>query len=416
MNGAGCSNILALGAVAAVCLSGHAAGAASGCPCDHGVFPPTETTPRDPGQAAELYSLLEQAAPLPVEHPHLWEAMRAAQNRLPFAELDRGDPEALRTLICALWADYGAPELNEANQWFLAGVIADAAQRVAATADAQTRRALVEELLRYLDAGGAAVQPAIPALVARSLVNLMPEDTEIRSLAEQLVADAVQWEVEIAAVRGESPDDEVLNCGTAVLGPLFALQAYEMLEGTPAGTQPACYRRACIAIAAVLDTFEQTTTTSSQAAWRRLCDRLRTARRYVLRPCGSAEAREDLQCRFAVVLRTLLRSRRLPADPQILSEINRALLELLRRQSLSGPKAWRYWADAVLALRTARISHQLAREIQRQLDRSAARNALTDAQRDRLIRLTRQGLQRESKARPRTPGSARQETQVPLAP
>ena len=416
MNGVGCSNILALGAVAAVGLLGHAAGTDPGRPCDHGVFPPTETTPRDPVQAAELYSLLEQAAPLPVEHPHLWEAMRAAQNRLPFAQLDRGDPEALRTLICALWADYGAPELNEAHQWFLAGLIADAAQRVAATADAQTRRTLAEELLRYLDAGGAAVQPAIPALVARSLVNLMPEDNEIRSLAEQLVADAVQWEVEIAAVRGESPDDEVLNCGTAVLGPLFALQAYEMLESPPAGTQPACYRRACIAIAAVLDTFEQTMTASSQAAWRRLCDRLRAARRYVLRPCGSAEVREDLQCRLAVVLRTLLRSRRLPADPQILSEINRALLELLRRQGLSGPRAWRYWADAVLALRAARISHQLAKEIQRQLNRSAARAGLTDAQRDRLMRLARQALQADSITRPRIRRTTRQEAQVPLKP
>lgn len=411
-----CASVLILGVMATACLPVCAAGTGQNNPCNHTLFPPTQSTPRDPWQAAELYRLLEQADPLPVEYPDLWARMRAEQNRLPLSRLDQGDPEALRSLICALWADYGTPELNEANQWFLAGAIAEGAEHVAA-ADPSTRRALAEELLRYLDAGGAAVEPEIPALIGRSLAVLVPEDNEIRNLGEQLVADAVQWEVEIAAIRGEKPSDEVLRCGYDVLGPLFALEAYEMLEHPPAGPHPACYRRASIAIAAVLDAFGQCSAPPSGAELRHLAQRLRAARRLVLRPCGSEETREDLQCRLAVALRTLLRSRRLPADPRILNEINRTLLELLRRHNLSGPRAWRYWADAVLALGPSRISDQLASELNRRLSSARADHALGPDMRNRVLRLSRQRLHRDADGRQQlSPGKVRPSAQPTVRP
>lgn len=390
-----------LGVLAAACLAAEEASSDRALPCEASGFPPTETTPRDPEQAAELWNLLEQADPLPVQYPQLWTQMRAAQRELPLAEVDQGNPQALQAVICALWTDYGSPALNEANQWFLAGVIADGAERVAATADRSTRRALAEALLHYLDAGGAAVQPAIPALIGRSLARLMPDDAEIRSLAEQLVTDAVQWELEISALRGDAPSREVLRCGTDVLGPAFALQAYEMLEGSPPGPQPACYRLACIAMAAVLDEFGQVRTAPSATLPRQIAGRLDAASRIVLRRCGPVATQEDLQCRLAVVMRTLLRSQRPPADRRILRQINRTLLELLRRDALAGPRAWRRWADAVLALRASRISDELAAELLRRLSHARADHPLDEDTRDRLIRLAQRHARRRRSEAPK---------------
>ncbi len=342
--------------------------------CRAAELPATATVPRDPAVAAEVVSALE-AETLPELFPLQWAALQGQLNQLLAEQRNSGRGEFLLAAARALWDDYGAAEINEANQWFLTGMIADELSKGADSLEPAARQELAGVIREYIEDGGAEIEPDIMASVGLALAALLPADAEAQETADYLIYEALVWDAELSSLMGAELSMITADAAELHFGPAVFLDMYELLEcRVDPANEPACYRRRCETIARLLGALsapaEEPGRDNHVARYAvRAC-------REVLQPCGSDEAMEDLCCRFLLAVEWLLRGRRNTLSEGLVDRISDTLAALAAKRKITTPRAWKRWAGAVDALGSGRMGARLARLILRDLDRKEVNCAL----------------------------------------
>ncbi|MFQ5807014.1 MAG: hypothetical protein ACE5I3_11245 [Phycisphaerae bacterium] len=324
-------------------------------------LPATSHCPRDREAWHAQLQRLDAAGNLAERFPDEWLVIRERWTALvEQLEIVQICHEALADeLVTELYSDYGHPDLNEANQYYLVGFIKQISEEwPEERLPASARLGLLDGLLEYYEAGGGRSSPTHQAHLAVALDHLGEGDAPVKGTVEYLLDDAARWVQQVdahPAVR-----DSVYKEGAKHWGDAFWLRAYERSrsDGALPPERPKRYKKALGDLAALLaDKIERE---------KDFLRRLREATEAALVGCGDRRLDDDLTCRLLIVYRCLLARR--PGIPDRAAKyIERHLLHLATARRLKTERHWSLWSDAVRELRPSRISDGLKTYVRRLL-------------------------------------------------
>lgn len=315
--------------------------------------PPADSCPRDPIEYHEQQARLEGQPTRPERVPELWQAFMTRMQTL--TDVPQLDPSAARRLVDELWADYGDPGINEANQssiiWF--------AHDVGSLWDPQRAppdvcKTLADGLRAFVEAGGGRTCPGEQAVLAAALLALDGETEQTRNLAEDLLADSVDW---VYTIEAEPiVQEDVYRTAAACWGEEFYFLVYErLLHHPPSGDPPEQYGKARSLLSRLISGD-----TSREAEF---YDLLRDGTEAALRGCGQSVYDDDLLGRLLVACQRLL-LRKPPVAERAARWIDRQLQVIVREKRLTTTLHWKLWTDATEALGPRRTTQGLTRLIQ----------------------------------------------------
>jgi len=256
-------------------------------------------------------------------------------------------------LVAELWLDHGDPSLNGAVQHCVIDLTREVLRWPEDRLPPAARDRIAAGLTAFAQSGGGAWMSAFQADLAYTLGQAAPDDTDVQVLADDLLADALEWAL---TVQPDERPKAVLRICERRWGDEAWWRAHEIEvhHVIPAEGRPESYDKAVAALRAVLE---------SDASLRQpigLLERLRDAERAASVKQNDDRLNDDLVCRLLIVYRTLLDRRpRIPFRTS--AYIENQLLTLHTKGRLRTDRHWDLWAQAVKALESERLSKRFQR-------------------------------------------------------
>lgn len=327
-------------------------------------LPPRDDWPRTEAEWRAQSKEPWRRIPAAERVPQVWKAVRShmAAMEQKYIGPDVVFDEALADqLVAELWVDHGDPSLNGAVQHCVIDLTREVLRWPEDRLPPAARDRIAAGLTAFAQSGGGAWMSSFQADLAYTLGQTAPEDADVQLLADDLLADALEWAL---TVQPNVRPTDILRICERRWGEEAWWRVHEIEHaGTlPSESWPESYLKAVAALRAVLDTDGSVRQPAG------LLERLRDAERAASVKQRDERLNDDLVCRLLIVYRTLL-DRRPRIAFRTAAYIENQLLTLHTKGRLRTDRHWDLWSQAVKALESERLSKRFQRYLRARADK-----------------------------------------------